>query len=174
MAFVIVRGGRARHSLEGLPCGAEPGTAGDYDGNGSEHVVDTFWTGSRLTASAIGGATGDGGREWTGAEERFCSHHRDVGAGALSELLGIPSAEVIRHMDSLGVDVPPVPLLGSVCPWCGRRMPVAGEGALSGLCDACHARLMTSLRETAAAERRARRVSSRVASSDWRARGSDG
>lgn len=77
-------------------------------------------------------------------------------------------------MAAIGVDVPPVPLLGDVCPWCGARMPVSGEGALSGLCDACHSRLMTSMREAARADGRASRVSRVVAKRDMERRRSDG
>lgn len=112
----------------------------------------------------------DDGRTWTRALERFCSRHRDVGAGALAELLDVPAREVIEHMLSLGVDVPPVALLGDVCPWCGGRMPVSGGGSRSGLCDACHVRLMVSLRESAGAEADAERLSVRDGAADTRAR----
>ena len=66
--------------------------------------------------------------------------------------------DVIDHMDALGVDVAPVPLLGDVCPMCGRRMPVAGRALEDGICDACHTRLMREMagvRDAECAEARA-------------------
>lgn len=52
--------------------------------------------------------------------------------------------------------MPPVPLLGEVCPRCGRRMPVRGHAVENGVCDACHSELLLELRATRRAERRAR------------------
>ena len=93
--------------------------------------------------------------EWTGIEERFCDHHADCGAPQLAALLGTTARDVIDHMGAIGVDVPPVPLLGEVCPVCGRRMPVRGRAAENGICDACHQRALTELRAAARAERAA-------------------
>lgn len=129
-----------------------------------EQVLNTFWTSTRRGAALD---DGDGDFEWTQSLERFCSRHRDVGAGALSELVDVSAREVIDHMGSLGVDVPPVPLLGDVCPWCGRRMSSSGRARESGLCDSCHRRLMTSLRADARAELDAARVDSRMRLDDY-------
>lgn len=96
---------------------------------------------------------------WTGVEERFCDHHADAGARVLASLLGREPREVILHMGEVGVDVPPVPLLGDVCPTCGRRMPVRGHAAERGVCDACHRRLLMEMRAVKDAERRVRRES---------------
>lgn len=97
------------------------------------------------------------GHEWTTLDERFCDHHADCGAAQLAELLATTPLDVIRHMGALGVDVPPVPLLGEVCPSCGGRMPVRGRARESGICDACHTRLMYELRTAKRAEDRNRR-----------------
>ena len=98
---------------------------------------------------------GDHDHEWTSTEERFCAHHADVGAGLLADLLGVTGRELIDHMGSIGVDVAPVPLLGDVCPLCGRRMPVAGHARDNGVCDACNSRLSMEVRAVRDAELRA-------------------
>lgn len=94
-------------------------------------------------------------RGWTGIEERYCEHHADAGAPQLADLLGKDRHDLIEHMAGLGVDVPPVPLLGETCPSCGRRMPCTGEAARNGICDACHTRILIELRSSREAERRA-------------------
>lgn len=132
---------------------------------GFERVFDT----SSTTGGDLTGNESD--HEWTGIEERFCSHHRDVGAFLLAELVGTTPSDVVNRMGDLGVDVPPVPLLGGVCPMCGRRMPVAGEGAARGICDACNTRMRMELRASWDSERAARAVASRQAMGEWRADG---
>lgn len=128
--------------------------------------MNTFSTGRRRRGSGITGIEVD--HEWTQFEERYCHHHRDCGAAQLGDLLGIPGREVVEHMASLGVDVAPVPLLGGVCPSCGRRMPVAGEAAARGICDACNTRLMMELRASWAADRRSYNVSRSVSMGEAR------
>lgn len=121
------------------------------------------------SADSGGDLTGNGAdHEWTGIEERYCDHHRDVGAHVLADLLGTTAPDVVAHMGALGVEVPPVPLLGSTCPMCGGRMPVAGEGAARGVCDACNARLRMEARASMESERRVRAVASRMAMAEWR------
>ena len=78
-----------------------------------------------------------------------------MGAPLLASIVGTTAGDVVRHMYPLGVDVPPLPLLGSTCPMCGGRMPVSGNAAEHGICDACHQRLMTEARMVREAERRA-------------------
>lgn len=129
-------------------------------------VLNTVLDTPPTTGSDLTGTAPD--HEWTQFEERYCHHHRDCGARQLGDLLGVPASEVIRHMASLGVDVAPVPLLGGVCPSCGGRMPVAGEAAARGICDACNTRLMMELRASWAADRRAYNVSRAVSMGEAR------
>ena len=118
---------------------------------------DWFWTRLRHATREPGGRpTSPADHEWTGIEERYCDHHADCGAAQLAALLGTTARDVIDHMGALGVDVPPVPLLGESCPRCGRRMSVRGHGRENGVCDACHTELLLELRSCQRSERRAR------------------
>ena len=96
-------------------------------------------------------------RDWTQAEDRWLATHAGDGAEALASLLDVTTAELIGHALDVGIDIPPRPLMGQRCVWCGHRVTPYGKGWQSGLCEACYQDHLADLRAEATLERRARR-----------------
>lgn len=93
------------------------------------------------------------GAEFSRAELRFIRNHAGDGASVLAELLERPVAELLEAAYEWRIDVPPRPVLGEVCPWCGRRMTTDGTGyKRAGICDACYRRHRMEARASAMGE----------------------
>lgn len=92
---------------------------------------------------------------WTKSIDVWLRHHADDGAEVLAELLDVPTSDLIDHALDMGIDIPPRPLMGDVCPWCGERMTPHSEGYASGVCSTCYRKHLIEARRRTKEEREA-------------------